>query len=278
MSATRATLIRDASALLDAAGVADAGREARLLMRWAGGHDGALLAAVLGQAPSAREATRFADGTERRAARQPLSHITGQRQFWNRAFRVTADVLDPRPETECLVAEALHRGPFRRVLDIGIGSGCILLTLLAEWPEAMGVGTDSSAAALAVARANAVDLGVTDRADLALTDWTDGVAAPFDLVVTNPPYIDEAEMATLEPEVRLHEPAAALSPGGDGLDAYRAIAPRLPDLLAPGGLALVEIGPTQYDTVAALIAGAGLNVLMVIPDLDQRPRVVLAQG
>lgn len=278
MSRTRAALIRDASARLAAAGVPDAGRDARLLMRWAGGHDGAALAAVIDEVPPPVEAERFAGGAERRAARQPLSHITGRRLFWDRAFRVTSDVLDPRPETESLIAEALHRGRFRRVLDIGTGSGCILLTLLAEWPGATGLGTDSSAAALDVARANAADLGVADRATLVRTDWTDGVAGPFDLIVSNPPYIAEAELAVLAPEVRLHEPRPALSPGGDGLDAYRAIAPRLPGLLAPGGLVLVEIGPAGYEQVAALIAGAGLNVLMVIPDLDQRARVIVAQG
>ena len=210
--------------------------------------------------------------------REPLSHITGIRSFWGRDFRVTPDVLDPRPETECLIAEALHRGPVQRLLDIGVGSGCILLTLLAEWPEATGVGTDTSAKALEIARTNAVSLGVANRAELLRTDWTDAASGPFGLIVTNPPYISAEEMAGLAPEVRLHEPTEALSPGGDGLDAYRAIAPRLGGLLAPGGLALLEIGPVQYEPVAALLANAGMNVLMVIPDLDQRARVIVAQS
>ena len=278
MSMTRAALVRAAAERLAAAGVPDAGRDARLLMRWAGGRDGAGLAAVIEEPPGAEEAARFAAAADRRAAREPLSHITGERLFWDRAFRVSPDVLDPRPETEVLIAEALHRGPFGRILDIGTGSGCILLTLLAEWPGATGIGTDISAAALEIAAANAAALELSERAGFLLTDWTDRVAGPFDLIVSNPPYIAADEMAALSPEVRLHEPHGALSPGGDGLDAYRAIAPALRLLLAPGGLAMVEIGPTQYEAVAALLAAAGLNVLMVIPDLDQRARVIVAQA
>ena len=227
----------------------------------------------------ARDSPPWSGGNQPRtkppASRPPPS---GERLFWDRAFRVTPDVLDPRPETEVLIAEALHRGPFERILDIGTGSGCILLTLLAEWRGATGIGTDISPAALEIAAANAALLDVAGRAGFLLTDWTDAVAGPFDLIVSNPPYVTAEEMAALAPEVRLHEPHGALSPGGDGLDAYRAIAPALRPLLAPGGIAMVEIGPTQYEAVAALLAASGLNVLMVIPDLDQRARVVVAQA
>ena len=278
MSATRAALIQQAVTQLTEADVPDAMRDARLLMRWAGGYDGASLAAAMPETPPANEAERFLKAVNRRAAREPLSHITGQRLFWDRAFHVTPDVLDPRPETECLIADALHRGPFRRVLDIGTGSGCILITLMAEWPGSTGIGTDISAAALQVAHQNAIAIGVADRTDLVETSWADGLDGPFDLIVSNPPYIAADEMAELAPEVRLHEPHSALTPGGDGLDAYRAIAPRLRALLAPGGLVMVEIGPTQSEAVAALFAGAGLNVQMIIPDLDQRARVVVAQA
>lgn len=278
MTATRAALIQQAVTKLTNAGVPDAIRDARLLMRWAGGHDGAGLAAAMNEETSPTEAAHFADAVDRRAAREPLSHITGQRLFWDRAFQVTPDVLDPRPETECLIADALHRGPFRRILDIGTGSGCILVTLLAEWPGATGIGTDTSLAALQIAARNAETLGVSARTEFVTTNWTDGVDGPFDLIVSNPPYIGADEMEHLSPEVRLHEPHAALTPGGDGLDAYRAIAPRLRPLLAPGGIVMVEIGPTQSEAVAALFAGAGLNVQMIIPDLDQRARVVVAQA
>ena len=278
MTHSRAALIRSATAQLDKAGVDDPGRDARLLMRWASDLDGAGLATAMHDAPHSAQADRFAAAVVRRVRREPLSHITGQRLFWDRAFHVTSDVLDPRPESEMLIAEALHRGPFQRILDIGTGSGCLLLTLLAEWPAAAGTGTDASSAAIEIARKNADILDVADRADLTETDWTDGVDGPFDLIVTNPPYIAEAEIPGLSPEVRLFEPRAALTPGGDGLAAYHAIAPRTVELLNPGGLVLFEIGPTQYDAVAAILASAGLSVRMLVPDLDQRPRVVVAQA
>ena len=273
---TRAALLRAASETLAAAGIPDPAREARLALRWAAGLTGAGLAGALDEPAGADEARRFAEAIRRRAAREPLSHITGEREFWGRAFALGPQVLDPRPETETLVAEALHRGPFPRTLDLGTGSGCLLVTLLAEWPRAQGLGTDISAAALGVARANAERHGVAARAGFVRADWTDGVQGVFDLVVSNPPYIAEAEIAALEPEVRDHEPRIALTPGGDGLGAYHRIAAGVCRLMAPGALMMVEVGPTQSMAVAAILAGAGLNVTAVIPDLDQRARVVLA--
>jgi release factor glutamine methyltransferase len=275
---TRAGLLRAATQRLTQAGVPDAARDARLALRWAAGLSGAALAASL-QASAARdEARRFAEAIRRRAGREPLSHITGTREFWGRAFAVGPDVLDPRPETEVLIAEALGRGPFRRVLDLGTGSGCILVTLLAEWPEAAGLGTDVSAAALAMARGNAVAQGVAERATFAEVDWAEGVPGPFDLVVSNPPYLAAAEIEGLEPEVREHEPRIALTPGGDGLDAYRRIAAGVGRVMAPDAWLMVEIGPTQSDAVAAILAAAGMSILRVIPDLDHRPRVILARA
>ncbi len=278
MSQSRAALIRAATEKLDAAGVPDGARDARLLMRWAADLDGASLAAALGDVPGQAEAQAFQSAIDRRAGREPVSHITGQRLFWGREFLVTPDVLDPRPETETLIAEAINRGPFERLLDIGVGSGCILLSLLAEWPDASGIGTDTSTAAIQIARQNADRHGIADRALMIETCWADGVQGPFDLIVSNPPYIAADEMAGLSPEVQLHEPHAALSPGGDGLDGYRAIAPVLRGLLTPGGVAMLEIGPTQYEQVAAMLASAQLSVVMVIPDLDQRARVIVCQS
>ena len=210
-----------------------------------------------------------------RAARQPLSQIVGARMFYGRRFRVTRDVLDPRPETETLVAAALSQ-PFRRVLDLGTGSGAILLTLLAERPEATGVGVDISAAALEIARENAKLLGI-GAAGFGLSDWCAAVTGMFDLIVSNPPYIAASEMAALAPEVRLWEPALALTPGGDGLDAYRAIAAQAPAHLAPGGRLLLEIGPSQAAAVCALLRNAGLGATDVLQDLDRRDRVVVAR-
>jgi release factor glutamine methyltransferase len=170
-----------------------------------------------------------------RAERRPVAQILGRRLFWGRDFAVTGDVLDPRPETETLVAAALAGPAPARILDLGTGSGAILLTLLAEWPDAVGTGTDASAAALVVAARNAEELGCAERARLVRTDWADGVDGPFDLVVCNPPYIPEAEIEGLSPEVRCHEPRMALTAGESGLEAYRRIAPHLPRLLGAGG-------------------------------------------
>lgn len=273
----RAALLREAVERLAGAGVPDPARDARLALRWAAGLDGAGLTAALDKPAGAEEAARFAQAVSRRAGREPLSHVTGRREFWGREFGVGPEVLDPRPETEVLVGEALHRGPFARVLDLGTGSGCLLVTLLAEWSGTTGLGTDISPAALVRAQSNADMVGVGRRAAFALADWTDGIQGSFDLIVSNPPYVAEAEIAGLEPEVREHEPRIALTPGGDGLEAYRRIAVGVRRLLAPGGRLMVEIGPAQSHAVAAILAGGGLRVMAVIPDLDQRPRVVIAQ-
>jgi release factor glutamine methyltransferase len=184
-----------------------------------------------------------------------------------------------------MVAHALEGAPPKRVLDLGTGSGCILLTLLAEWPQATGVGVDNSAAALEVAASNARNLGVADRAELVTGDWCAGLDGQFGLIVSNPPYIAADEIAGLAPEVRLHEPLAALSPrgdsggdpGGDGLDAYRRIAAGVGPLLAPGGRLLMEIGPRQAAAVGRILADAGIAVTAVLPDLDGRDRVVSAE-
>lgn len=274
----RAAVLRRGMEILAAAGIPDPPREARLLLRWMAGLSGAELSATLHEPMRANEAWRFLEAVQRRAAREPLSHITGERAFWGRSFAVGPAVLDPRPESETLIAEALHRGQVPRVLDLGTGSGCLLVTLLAEWGGAAGLGTDISAAALAVAWANAERHGVAGRVAFTQADWTEDISGEFDLIVSNPPYIAEAEIAGLEPEVRDHEPRIALTPGGDGLGAYRRIALGVRRLMAPGALLMVEIGPTQYEAVAAIFAGAGLSVLRVLPDLDQRPRTILARA
>lgn len=258
---------------LDAAGIADAPRDARLLLAHALGIAPDRLTLVL-RDPAGAEQAAFGEAIARRAAREPVSHITGRRLFWGRAFHVTADVLDPRPETETLIAEALG-APFTRLLDLGTGSGAILLTLLAERPAARGLGCDLSPAALAVAEGNAATLGLSGRAEFRQGDWFGPVEGRFDLIVSNPPYIAEAEMGGLAPEV-LREPRMALTPGGDGLDAYRAIARGAGAHLTPGGRLMVEIGPTQGAAVAGLMAAAGLQGIALHPDFDGRDRVVSA--
>ncbi|PTW50123.1 peptide chain release factor N(5)-glutamine methyltransferase [Rhodovulum kholense] len=271
---TGSVLLAGAVARLRAAGIPDPQRDARRLLAHALEIAPGRLTLVLPEpVPPAAEA-RFAAALDRRAAREPVSHIVGLRTFWGRDFRVSRDVLDPRPETETLIEAALS-APYSNVLDLGTGSGCILLTLLLERPGTAGTGTDISAPALAVARENADRLGC-DRARFVLSDWDAAVEGRFDLVVSNPPYIAEAEMPGLAPDLAF-EPRGALTDGGDGLSAYRAIARAAPARLAPGGRLLVEIGPTQARAVSAIFAGAGLETVAIRPDLDGRDRVVEAR-
>ena len=273
MSARRAEALRAAVSRLASAGVEDPVGDARRLLRAAAGLDAAALSARIGDAMPADEAARFEAALSRRAAREPVAHILGLREFWGRSFRVTSDVLDPRPETETLIAAALEGGAAARILDLGVGSGCILLTLLAEWPAAGGTGVDASEAALAVARENAAALGVAARATLRPGDWLEDVSGPFDLIVSNPPYLASSEMADVAPELR-REPAAALDGGPDGLAAYRRIAAGAARALAPGGRLLLEIGPSQAEPVSALLREAGLGPVQLRRDLDERPRVL----
>jgi release factor glutamine methyltransferase len=271
-----AEALRAGMSRLAAAGVPAAGGDARALLAHAAGLPAERLTLHLSDPLPAEAMARFETSLRARAARQPVAQIIGSRMFWGRKFRVTPDVLDPRPETEVLVGAALQR-PFARLLDLGTGTGAILLSCLAERPEATGLGTDISKEALAVAADNAAALGLGARAALVRADWFAGVEGRFDLILSNPPYIAAAEMAGLAPDVRLWEPHAALTPGGDGLDAYRAIAAGAPRHLAPGGHLMVEIGPAQARAVMAIFTAAGLETVALRPDLDGRDRVVIAR-
>lgn len=273
---TGAEALRRAVARLTEAGVPGAARDARWLLAHAWGVSPDLLAARLGDPVPDDIRAVYDEIVEARAGRVPVSHLTGRREFRGRAFRVTPDVLDPRPETETLVDLALAE-PFGRVLDLGTGSGCILVTLLAERPEATGIGTDISPEALLVAGENAARHGVAGRLVLPLSDWYADIGGRFDLIVSNPPYIAASEMAGLAPEVRDHEPRGALTDEGDGLSAYRAIAAGAEDHLRAGGRLLVEIGTAQGEAVAGLFRSAGLEDVRVHPDLDGRDRVVSAR-
>lgn len=260
---------------LQAAGIADAPRDARALLAHAAGIAPDRLTLHLADPLTPDAEAAFATAITRRTNREPVSHITGTRLFWGRPFRVTPDTLDPRPETEILVHEAL-REPFLKLLDLGTGTGCILLSCLAGMPMATGTGTDIHPATLTVAEGNARSLNLAPRARFVLSDWFSAIHGRFDLIVSNPPYISEDEMADLSPEV-LHEPRRALTPGGDGLDPYRAIARGAPARLMPQGRLIVEIGPTQGAAVAALFAAQGLTDIRILPDLDGRDRVVTAR-
>ncbi|WP_149586911.1 peptide chain release factor N(5)-glutamine methyltransferase [Tabrizicola flagellatus] len=272
---TGAEALRLAVPRLAAAGIDGAARDARLLLAHALGIAPDRLTLHLPDEMSAPQARAYEEALAARVSRQPVAQITGTRLFWGLPFRVTRDTLDPRPETEILVAEALSR-PFVKLLDLGTGTGCILLSCLKGMPVAQGTGVDISEAALEVARENSRNLGLEGRARFLRSDWFTGVSGSFDLIVSNPPYIAADEMSSLDPEVRDWEPHQALTPGGDGLDAYRAIARGAAARLMPGGRLLVEIGPTQGQAVAALFAAAGLEDIRILPDLDGRDRVVAA--
>lgn len=269
-----------AVARLRAAGVADPVGDARRLMAYALGIAPDRLTLHLPDPMADAAAARFATLIDARASRRPVSHLIGTRLFWGRAFRVTGDVLDPRPETEALIALALAE-PAVRLLDLGTGSGAIVLTLLAEMPGMTGVAVDVSAAALAVAELNAVALRLTDRVAFVRSDWWDAVSGRYDLIVSNPPYVADSEMAALSPEVRQWEPRMALVPAqddGTGLTAYRQIAQGALAHLSPAGRLIVEVGPTQGAAVVAIFRAAGLTDVTVRPDMDGRDRVVMARA
>lgn len=267
--------LRAGTQRLTQAGISGAPRDARVLMAHVL-EIGIDRLTLVGSDPISPEQDQgFQACLDRRIAREPVSHIVGQRMFYGREFTVSGDVLDPRPETETLIVEALRR-PFASVLDLGTGSGAILLTLLAENPLAKGLGTDLSNAALLVAEDNAARLNLAKSARFALSDWFDKIEGRFDLIVSNPPYIAHDEMAGLAPELS-YEPRMALTDEADGLTAYRAIARGVLGHLAPRGRLLVEIGPTQGAAVADLFMSAGLKGVRVLQDLDGRDRVVYGQ-
>lgn len=217
----------------------------------------------------------FAALVDRRLAHEPVAYITGIRAFWTIDIAVGPGALVPRADSETLIEAAVDHFAGRApatILDLGTGPGTLLLAALDQWPQATGLGVDRSIEALAMARANADRLGLGARARLVDGDWAAGIESRFDLILANPPYIGFDEV--LPPEVREHEPADALFAGADGLDAYRAIVPDLPRLIAPGGVAILEIGHTQADAVAALVEAAGLAPALR-RDLAGRPRAIV---
>ena len=273
MSRTLRDMVLAAKETLSKAGIDEAAREAPLIAALAAGIARDRIAISMNQ-PVTTAQLEFLDILLlERLERKPLSHILGYRDFFNHRFHVGPQVLDPRPETEILVAEALA-GSFARVLDIGTGSGAILISLLAARPTAQGVGTDLSGKALTIAEANAGRIGVADRCEWRRADCFDGIESRFDLIVSNPPYIAVDEMAGLAPELG-HEPRMALTDEGDGLSAYRAITRGAPKHLLPGGRLIVEIGPSQGETVMGMFRDAGFEAVSIRPDLDGRDRVVI---
>jgi release factor glutamine methyltransferase len=227
------------------------------------------------------QARRFREAAARRAAGEPLARITGHREFWSLDFILSADTLVPRPDTETVVeavlSEIADSSAALSVLDLGTGSGCILLALLSELPNAHGTGIDISQMALETARENSRRLGLDGRAGFQIGNWTDGLSAQFDIVVANPPYIAEADCDGLMVEVRDHDPPLALFAGADGLAAFRALIPGLAGVMVPGGLAALECGAGQGPKVAEMLAFAGFDPARLVADTAGHDRVVVAR-
>lgn len=268
-----------ATGRLQAAGIDGPRREARLLLahtfgksvEWLVAHDDELI-----ETP-----TPFENAVRRREAREPLSHILGEREFWSLRFQVNASVLDPRPDSETLVAAVLAQYPepdtVVKIADLGTGSGCLLLSILSERPGAEGVGVDISESALSIARENAQRFGLAARANFNQSHWGSRLNGTFDIVVSNPPYIPTTAIDDLAPEVARFEPHSALDGGADGLNAYRHIAAALPQILKPNGLVALEIGQGQDASVTRILRDGGIRIVGLEKDLAGIPRCVLGR-
>lgn len=273
---------RKAERLLAAAGIDTAQIDASLLMQHALGCDAASLISSASGELSEGEIAQLNMLVARRAAREPVAQIVGFKDFWQDRFAVSREVLTPRPDSETLIEAMLEHRPKRdaayRILDLGTGSGCLLLSLLREYPNARGLGVDVSEAALRVAKGNAHALGLAPRCFFAAISWMQALQSRFDMIISNPPYIACGEKAALAPEVSEYEPSGALYGGEDGLEAYRQMIASLPDFLDQGGLAVIELGAGQADAVATIAQQHGLKLLAVKPDLAGIARAMLLAG
>ena len=226
--------------------------------------------------PSPEQIEKFDTFILQRLARKPVARIIGRRQFWGREFEISPDVLDPRGDTETVIQEALKQ-PAKHVLDLGTGSGVLAITLLSEWPQATGLASDISGAALEMAQKNAATYGLKERLRFCVSNWFDTISDQFDLIVSNPPYIAESELSDLSPEVSCFDPRIALSPGKDGLAAYRVIAQNARNHLMPDGRIIVEIGSAQAAAVSEIFTQNGYHEIECLKDLDGKDRVIAAK-
>lgn len=274
--ATSAAALRAVRAALEAAGIREAPREARLLLLHVLDITPVALATEPSRTLGAVQAENLAGLVRRRLAGEPVARLLGAWEFWGLPFELSPATLVPRPDTETLVERALRHLPEApgRLLDLGTGTGCILLAILSERPPCHGIGVDLSFQAAATARRNASRLGLASRALFLVGDWGEALAGPFTLIVSNPPYIESAAIGALAREVRTHDPALALDGGADGLAAYRKLTSNAPRLLQPGGHLLFEIGQGQADAVAGLGRAAGLELTEIAKDLGGIERVV----
>jgi release factor glutamine methyltransferase len=271
----RQVLMQGARALREAA-IDGPERDARLLLAHVVGMHASRMSLEPDLPISADQLAQFHKLLARRAANEPVSRILGTRQFWGRDFAISPDVLDPRGDTETLIAAALQGPTPNRLIDLGTGSGIIAITLLAEWPAAQGVASDISAACLAMTHLNAETHEVGTRITCVESDWFAQITGQFDLILSNPPYISEQEMTELAPDVARYDPHLALTPGVDGLGPYGILAKGARDHLLPKGRLLTEIGWKQGDAVAEIFAQAGLIDISILQDLDGRDRVISA--
>ena len=280
---TLAQALRRATADLARAGIEGPGNDARLLISAALGLSAAQVLARPERSLRPEEVHSFGRLIARRVAREPVSRILGEREFYGRTFGISPATLDPRPDSETLIDHTLKlvtlegwQSRALRILDVGTGSGCLLLTLLAELPGAFGVGTDVSVAALETARANAVRLGLARSAGWLAGDLVAAVRGPFDILISNPPYIPSLEIAQVEPEVREHDPLLALDGGADGVAFFRRLSASVEEIV-PDGWIVLETGYNQTDAVATLLAAQGLREISVQRDVAGRRRCVAAR-
>jgi release factor glutamine methyltransferase len=268
-----------AAKCLGEAGIERPQAEARILLEAATGRGRGQIIAFPEHALDAAQSDRFDTFVSRRCAREPVSRILGHREFWSLNFAVGPAALDPRPDSETLVAAVLARIPNHdaavTLLDLGTGTGCLLLALLSELPRASGIGIDISPAARDIAATNAETLGLSARAEFRLGDWARDISAQFDVVVSNPPYIESMAIDGLAPEVSQYDPRGALDGGADGLSAYRALIPQAAQRLKAGGLLALEIGAGQGDAIRGLADDAGLTDLGSAQDLAGIERCLL---
>ena len=278
---TIATIMAKAMSSLRAAGVDQPRMDARLLLQQASGLSREAMICDAEAALTGAALAEFSRLIARRCRREPVSQLLGQREFWSLPFKISRAVLDPRPDSETLVAAMLAQLPDRSaeltVLDLGTGSGCLLLAVLSELPNARGVGVDISAAAIAIAEANATSLGLDRRAAFVVGDWASALTGPFDWVIANPPYVADEELVGLSSEVRCYEPRLALAGGADGLAAYRRVLPDVKRLIDPGGCLGLEVGHGQIAVVRGLLEDCGMACHQVYRDLSGTERCVLAK-
>jgi len=282
MKWTIAEILKEAASELNNAGVPEARREARSLLSFILGKDRTFLISHAEDETDENSFVRLREFVERRAAGEPLQYITGVQDFYGREFRVTPDVLIPRPETELLIEAALQiagdTAPF--ICDVGTGSGCIAVTLLCELINARAVAIDKSAPALEIAKLNAQNHSVAERAIFVVSDCFDSLDSrdyEFDWIVSNPPYVAERALEGLQREVRDHEPRIALSPGGDGLSVIRRLIDEGPSFIKPNGYLLMEIGFDQGEAVERLVRNSAWSLRELRPDLQGIPRIVVLQ-